>query len=712
MIGAPNRGVRFLPLPCAVAACALLALPSLAEAYVGPGAGFALVSSFFVVLTTIVVAVLSIVVWPVRMALRLIRGRRVARPLTGRLVIVGFDGQDPQLTERYLQAGRLPHFRRLAAMGSYHRLRTTFPAVSPVAWSSFSTGTNPGRHNIFDFLDRDLRTYRPVLSSTRIGRPDRHLRLGRFRIPLGKPEFRLLRKSRTFWSILGEHGIWSTILRVPITFPPERFHGAQLSAMSVPDLRGTQGTFTLYTTRPADARVSEGGLRIPVELRGNRLDLTLQGPEHPFVEHGPPLTVSLRVRLDRAAARAHVELDGTRVTLEPGRMTGWIAVTFRVAPGLTMSGICRLLLTELGEHFSLYVSPINIDPERPAMPISHPPFYATYLAKRIGRFATLGLAEDTSALNAGAIGDDDFLRQAYDIDGEREAMFFAALDRLRAGVLVSVFDATDRIQHMFWRQLEQEPSSVGRAAGTSGRDAIETLYEHNDALVGRILERLRPNDLLMVLSDHGFAPFRRGVNVNSWLREQGYLALKPDADGTGEWLRDVDWTRTRAYALGLTGMFVNLAGREAGGIVQPGKDADALKAEIIDRLSGLVDPDTGEVAITEVFDTRRLYSGPYLDNAPDFIVGYNTGYRSSWDSATGVPVGPIVQDNVKPWSGDHCIDPRLVPGVLFCSRRIDEEDPALVDIAPTVLRLFGLDPPAHMEGKPLFRANAREGEAA
>jgi predicted AlkP superfamily phosphohydrolase/phosphomutase len=400
------------------------------------------------------------------------------------------------------------------------------------------------------------------------------------------------------------------------------------------------------------------------------------------------------------------------MTLTPGRMSEWITVTFRLAPGVTVTGICRLLLTELGEHFSLYVTPINIDPDRPAMPISHPPFYATYLARRIGKFATLGLAEDTGALNAGVIGEDAFLQQVYDIDREREAMFFAALDRLRSGVLVSVFDATDRIQHMFWRQLDEgRGADRERPAVTTDANPIEELYAHNDALIGRILARLRPDDVLMVLSDHGFAPFRRGVNVNSWLRAQGYLVLRPGTDGTSEWLVDVDWSRTRAYALGLTGMFLNLAGREGAGIVQRGAEADALRAEIIGRLSGLVDPDTGEVGIAEVFDTRRLYSGPYLDNGPDFIVGYNTGYRVSWDSATGVAAGPVFQDNVKAWSGDHCIDPRLVPGVLFSSRRIDDDDPALIDIAPTALRLFGLDPPAYMEGKPLFHTGAREGMA-
>jgi len=695
-----SRSVGVAAFAGAIAIGLLLASPSPAEAYIGPGAGFALVSSFFAFLVTVVVAILSLALWPFRAAWRLIRRRSAARPRIKRLIIVGLDGQDPRLTEKYLNAGKLPNFRKLADAGGYRRLRTTCPSVSPVAWSSFSTGTNPGRHNIFDFLDRDRRTYLPTLSSTRISTVDRFLRAGRFRIPLRAPELRLLRKSTPFWTVLGAHGIWSTILRVPITFPPDRFYGAQLSAMSVPDLRGTQGTFTLCTTRPAGTAFKEGGLRIPVEVRDDRIEASIPGPDNPLLAGSPPLSVRLRVRLDRAAGLAHAELDGQRVTLQPGRMTGWISIAFRAAPGIKASGICRLLLTEMGEHVSIYVTPINLDPDRPAMPISHPAFYATYLAKRIGPFATLGLAEDTWALNEGVIGDEDFLRQVYDVDRERESMFFAALDRLRAGTLVSVFDATDRIQHMFWRHLEHDGN------------AIERLYEHNDALVGRVMDRLTPGDVLLVLSDHGFAPFRRGVNINGWLRSQGYLTLKASADGTSEWLRDVDWTKTRAYAVGLSGMFLNIEGREGAGIVRPGAEADALKSEIIGRLRGLVDSDNGAIAITEVFDTARVYSGPYVDNAPDFIVGYNSGYRISWDSASGVVAGPIFQDNTKAWSGDHCIDPRLVPGVLFSSRPIDEVDPALIDIAPTALQLFGVRPPAYMEGKSLFRFGPNEGAAA
>jgi len=671
------------------------------EAYIGPGAGFALLSSFFVLLTTVVVAIASLLFWPFRALLGVVSGKTAPRARIKRLIVVGLDGQDPKLTDRFMQEGLLPNFDRLARMGCYRRLRTTFPSLSPVAWSSFSTGTNPGRHNIFDFLDRDRQTYLPLLSSTRVGKVPRFLKLGRYRLPLGKPTLRLLRRSKPFWAILGEHRIWSTILRVPITFPPDNFHGAELSAMSTPDLLGTQGTFLLFTTRPSAARFKEGGIRVPVTLAGERIEATVQGPENVFLEGEPPLELAMRLSLDRAKRIVHADVGGVRVDLEPGTLSDWIRLRFPAVPGVEVTGLSRLLVTEMDEHFSLYMSPICIDPEKPAMPIAHPSYYATYLAKRIGPYSTLGLAEDTWALNEGVIDDGTFLQQTYDIDRERESMFFAALDRLKRGSLVCVFDATDRIQHMFWRYTEQgHPAAAGRD-DAQHRDAIQKLYQHNDALVGRVIERLRDGDVLMVISDHGFSSFRRGINLNSWLRREGYLVLKDDADGTGEWLRDVDWQKTKAYCLGLSGMFLNLRGREREGIVAPGAEASALKAEIIAKLNGLRDGERSEIGIREVFDTATLYEGPYVENAPELLIGYNAGYRTSWDCATGVVAGPVFEDNARPWSGDHGIDPRLVPGVFFCNRAIDSDQPSLIDIAPTALRLFGIEPPGYMDGRPL-----------
>jgi predicted AlkP superfamily phosphohydrolase/phosphomutase len=685
-----------------VVALALGLAPNAAFAYIGPGAGFTLMTSSFVFVTTIFVVVGSLLIWPFRAVWRRLRHGKPPRPWIRRLVIMGFDGQDPKLTSRFMAEGKLPNFEKLAKSGCYHPLQTTFPSISPVAWSSFCTGTQPGKHNIFDFLNRDLHTYLPRLSSTQIDAPERALRIGRFRIPLGTPAVRLLRKSKPFWTVLGESRIWSTILRVPITFPPERFHGAQLSAMCTPDLLGTQGTFLLYTTRKEPRRFKEGGIRVPLTTNTNYFETVIRGPENTFLEGNPPLELQLTLDLNRTGRHVDALVSGTTVRLVPGTLSPWVTLRFRAAPGVTIQGVCRMLVTEMDEHFSLYITPINIDPEKPAMPISHPAYYADYLAKKIGTFASLGLAEDTWALNEGVIDDATFLQQAYDIDTERQNMFFSSLEHLRRGCLVCVFDATDRIQHMFWRYVDPgHPAALG-ADANGQKDAIERIYRHNDGLVGRALEKLRDGDVLMVISDHGFTSFRRGVNLNTWLAQNGYLTLKAGATGESEWLADVDWSRTRAYVLGLTGLFLNLEGREAQGIVPPGAAADALKAELMARLAGLVDADKGEVAINELFDTARIYQGPYRANAPDLVVGYNAGYRVSWDCATGTAAGPVFEDNIKAWSGDHCVDPRLVPGILFCNHKIDRPDPALIDMAPTALALFGLEPPPYMEGRPLF----------
>ena len=699
------RTTRRLGAAAFVLSAAFVAMPSPAHAYIGPGAGFALASSFMVVFLTTLLAFVAVLAWPFRTLWRAVRHRKKAKARVKRLIVVGFDGQDPRITERLLEEGRLPNFRRLAGMGCYSRLRTSYPSITPVAWSSFSTGANPGKHNIFDFLDRDRRSYLPILSSVRIGKVEKHLKIGKLRIPLEKPELTLLRRSKPFWTVLGESNIWSTVIRVPISFPPDRFYGAQLGAMSIPDLLGTQGTFLLFTTRASNEKFKEGGMRVKLGANGKGPDhfqAAIPGPGDSLREGEPAMEIPIAITLDRAARRAAVDVAGHSVDVSVGVLSDWVPLTFKASLGMKAAGLCRMMVTEMDEHFSLYVTPISIDPEKPAMPIAHPSYYSTYLAKRVGPFSTLGLAEDTWALNEKVTDDRTFVRQTLDIDDERREMFFAALDRTRDGALVCVFDGTDRIQHMFWRYTEDGHPAAAGVPDRAHEKAIEEFYLRNDELLGRVLEKVKDGDLLMVLSDHGFTSFRRGVNLNTWLREKGYLHLKDGADGTSEWLQDVDWTRTRAYAVGLTGMFLNIEGREAGGIVKAGAEAEALKREIMEGLEGLRDEEAGATAINEAFDTNVIYDGPYKGNAPDLLIGYNHGYRASWDCASGVVHTPLFEDNVKAWSGDHCVDPRLVPGVFFCNRPIDTDDPSIVDIAPTALNLFGVEAPPHMEGKPLF----------
>lgn len=667
---------------------------SLPFAYIGPGAGFAFLGSFLTIVVSLLLSLFSLLIWPFRMLWSLVRRKQgFAKARVKRVIFLGLDGLDPKLTEEFMSAGKLPNFSRLRDQGSYRRLRTTFPSLSPVAWSTFATGVNPARHNIFDFLNRDLRSYVPELSSSKVRPPHRILKLGKYRIPLGRASVELRRKSEPFWKILGRHAIGCTILRVPITFPPDQFKGRLLSAMSTPDLRGTQGSFSWFTTNPEHLACT-GGSRYPLTRVANHLEGSLEGPENSFVEGAGPIQIPFRIVNASGPGTPSLEIQGESIMLRAGEYTPWIKLRFRGAPGASVTGIARFLFTSSGENFSLYATPLQIDPESPALPISHPRYYAVYLAKLLGSFATLGMAEDTWALNEGAIDEEAFLRQAELIKEEREAMFFSALERTRRGVVACVFDTSDRVQHMFFRYLD--PAS--RSARPDGHaEVIERLYRDMDRLVGETLKYVDRDTVLFVLSDHGFCAFHRGLNLNAWLHQNGYLTLKDGAAEGGEYFENVDWTRTRAYTFGLGGLYLNLRGREASGIVGP-EEAAPLKQELIEKLTNLKDEQTGDVAIQNVYAADAVYKGPYLGAAPDMIVGYAAGYRTSWDAAIGKVTAQVFEDNTKAWSGDHCVDPLLVPGVLFSTQKLDAEDPGIEDMAPTALRLFGVQPPKWMEG--------------
>ncbi len=672
-------------------------------AYIGPGAGFAFLSSFLVLFLTFILAIFSFLSWPFRFIFRMIRGKKAfQKSRVDQVVIVGLDGMAPELAEKFMAEGKLPQLSKLKAEGFYGRLRTTTPAISPVAWSSFMTGSNPSKHNIFDFLSRDPRTYLPDLSSARIGKPRRTLSLGKYKVPLSKPEIQGLRKSVPFWKILGEHGIFSTVLRVPITFPPEKFRGHLLSGMCAPDLKGSQGTFSFYTSDPAKVQKHEGGVVFPVEVKGDRVDGFLSGPENTMLKKPVEIKLPFRVRIDRARDAVHLEVSGQKMILARNTFSPWTRITFRPGLGIKIRSICKFYVSQISPHFEMYVTPLNIDPEKPALPISHPFIYSVYLSKLLGGFITLGEANDTWALNEGALDERAFLELTYSNHKEWEKMLFNALDKTRRGMVTCVFETTDSISHMFWRYLDKDHPALKKGPAAMGPEVIEDLFLKMDEMIGRVRAKMSPNGALFIMSDHGFKPFRRGVNINSWLFANGYLALKDSADRSGEWFKGVDWARTRAYALGLGGIYINQKGREAEGTVTAGAEARSLRAELAEKLGGLKDVASDATAINKIYDKDEIYAGPYKDNAPDLIVGYNSGYRASWDGVTGIVTGTVFEDNVKAWSGDHCIDPACVPGVLFSSLKLAAPSPSIMDIAPTVLELFGLRPPAHMDGASLL----------
>lgn len=673
------------------------------KAYIGPGAGFAFLSSFLVLFLTFLLAIFSFLSWPFRFFVRLIKGQQAYKKShINRLIILGLDGMEPALIEKYMSEGKLPNFSKLKNTGTYARLETTIPAISPVAWSSFMTGSHPCKHNIFDFLSRDPKTYLPELSSSRVSNPKRVLSIGKYNIPLSKPEIKGLRKSIPFWKILGDKGIFSTILRIPVTFPPEKFRGHLLSGMCTPDLKGSQGTFFFYTSDEEKIKKREGGINIPVTINNNSIETYISGPENTLVKTKEELRLPMRITFDNNKEEALMQVSGQEIKLKPKTFSDWIKITFRPGLGIKIKAICRFYITQLDPHFEMYLTPLNIDPEKPALPISYPFIYSVYLAKLLGSYITLGEANDTWALNEGVLSEQAFLELSYYNHQEWENMLFNAMNKTKKGMVVSWFETTDSIQHMFFRYLDEKHPALKTDQAKMSKKVIEDLYQKMDELVGKVYNQLDDKCVLVIMSDHGFKSFRRCVNLNSWLYKNGYLSLKAGKAKSEEWFKDVDWEKTKAYGLGLAGVYINQKGRESKGIVNPGEETKALKKELIQKLNGLKDEECGAIAINKVFDRDELPPGPYKENCPDLIIGYNEGYRVSWESVTGKVNDIFFEDNTKAWSGDHCIDPRIVPGIFFSNKKINTSTPSIVDIAPTALELFGVNPPSHMDGHSLI----------
>jgi predicted AlkP superfamily phosphohydrolase/phosphomutase len=584
-----------------------------------------------------------------------------------RLVILGFDGMDPVLARKWMDDGSLPNFRKLAAMGGFQFLPTSNPPQSPVAWSDFATGTGPGEHGIYDFLSRDPATYLPDFSISRVIPPEDFLSLFGMELPLDDSQIINRRIGMPFWSAVEESGGRSTVLRVPVTFPPDDIH-RMMAGMGVPDLLGTQGTYTVYTTRPSVSSDTSSSRSIRMRPADDgHIETLLEGPADPLTPGAPALNTSLL--LDPVGDRVRVRLGDADIQLSPGEWSDWITVSFKYFGPASVTGIVRVYLPSAYPRVQLYVSPINIDPRDPVMPLSSPAGYAAEMEDRFGLYHTIGMPEETWSLNDGHLTDHAFLEVVSVTLGEQENMFYDALDRHDSDVVVSVFVQTDRVSHMFYRGIDpQHP--LYKETDDEAREAIQWIYREADRVLGETMLRMDPQDRLIVLSDHGFAPFRRAVNLNRWLAAEGLLVLKDGNMDSSVGFTSVDWSRTRAYALGLNSIFINRAGREAHGIMDE-IEAAQIKQQIISNLPAMLDPESGLPAIRNVFDGALLYPGNANNDAPDLVVGYEPGFRASWQTTLGgVPVS-LIEDNNKKWSGDHCITPEAVPGVLFTSFKPD-----------------------------------------
>ena len=623
-----------------------------------------------------------------------------------KLIILGIDGLDPDLLAKFMAEGKMPNFARLAEQGSFRRLTTSIPPQSPVAWSNLITGMNAGGHGIFDFIHRDPKTFQLYFSTSRVEGPKHSLHIGSWVIPLGSGSAEQLRRGKAFWEILDEHGVPNYVYRIPANFPPIAAKGKTLSGMGTPDLRGTYGTFTFYTDDPTAAvGAVEGGDVVQVEVKNNRVAANLIGPENTFRKNSPPATQPFTVDVDPLEPVARIGLQDQQFVLKEGEWSRWVPVEFQLMPVIgNVKGICRFYLKQTHPRFQLYVSPINIDPEDPALPISTPSSYSSDLAKQIGEFHTQGIAEDTKALTAGVLDDKEFLEQSHTVLAEHRRAFDVEFPKFHDGLFFFYFSSLDLNAHMMWRLTDPQSPAYDAALAAQYGSSLEEFYQQIDQVLGEVMPKVDNNTTLLVLSDHGFAPYRRSFNLNTWLLNNGYIARKEFAGGdTSEPFSDVDWSRTRAYGLGLNGLYLNVRGREREGVVESGAQADSLLREIRQKLLEVRDPKDGTQVITRIDLASEAYQGPYARSGPDALVGYNRGYRAGWKTILGAFPADVLEDNTNAWSGDHCIDFTKVPGVLLSNRKIEAQAPALTDIAPTILSEFGIAKTKDMMGQSVFQ---------
>jgi predicted AlkP superfamily phosphohydrolase/phosphomutase len=622
---------------------------------------------------------------------------------TKKMIVLGLDGLDPVLTKRWIDEGRLPAFRRLLEQGGdFRALGTSLPPQTPVAWSNFITGMDPGGHAIFDFFNRDPKTYVPVFSATETSGGARTVRIGKTVIPLSGGQVRNLRKGRAFWQILEEAGIPSTIFKMPSNYPPVESKQRTLAGMNTPDLKGSYGIFSYYTNASTSVvqEAGGGGRVYDVFVVGNRVETELKGPVNTFRTDAPEAAVPFQVFLDPENAAAKIVFQGQEFVLRQGEWSGWKRVRFGLMPTQSVHGICLFYLKEVRPKFKLYVSPIHMDPARPALPISTPESYARELERRFGPFFTKGLPADTSALENGILDEEEFLALDHMVYEESMAMLEYELGRFDEGLLFYYFSNADQRQHMFWRLVDPGHPAYDEKLAARFGDVISRTYVEMDRALDLALRKADRDTVVLVMSDHGFNSFRRGFNLNTWLVREGYHRLKrPWKQEESAYFDNTDWAKTRAYGMGLNSLYINEKDREGQGAVAPGPDKDNLVHEISRKLEGLTDPVTGERVVLRAFISKDTYRGKNLETAPDIVLGFGRGYRISWQSPLGGFPREIVEDNTQRWSGDHMSAPDILPGIAFTNRKFTAGAPALEDLTASVLGVFGVEKPADMIGR-------------
>jgi predicted AlkP superfamily phosphohydrolase/phosphomutase len=645
---------------------------------------------------------------------------RVPKSTGKKVIVIGIDGMDPVLAETMMKAGDLPRLARLRAAGGFSPLGTSIPPQSPVAWANFINGAGPGSHGIFDFIHRHpsepwQSDHNPFYSASEITPGDGSWDVGDHRLRLDfwpfnhRPPTAVLRRQGVpFWDFLDEQGIPSTFYDLPSNYPPspsQHGHHRCICGMGTPDMLGSYGTYQHFAENGPPRPVHEGGgRRCPLSFERETARAQLLGPRNDYLIESQPVMVDFLVHRDQDAHAAVIELQGHKILLKEGQWSRWTRVDFELVmpwfvPNKHVTGICRFYLQEVAPNFRLYVTPINMDPAAPAMQMSEPASFIQDVSQHLGLFYTTGFQEDYSARKDHVFVDDEFLRQANMVLEERLRLFGDAVDNYDDGLLFFYFSSSDLQSHMFWWNSDKPHPTRSAPEAKKFFQHVQQLYKRLDKLIGDLVDRYGSRATIIVMSDHGFANFGRQFNLNTWLRNAGYLG-PPECTSI---LKDVNWSKTAAYGLGINGLYLNLKGREREGVIEPGDEREALLTELAGRLEAITDAG-GERVIRKVYRADQVYAGSATALAPDLIVGYSRGYRASWATCLGeIPKDEdVLLDNESPWSADHCADALEVPGVLFSNRPLRAKHPRLVDLAPSILAEFDLPTPSSMVGKNVF----------
>ncbi|MAW60464.1 MAG: hypothetical protein CMJ94_06485 [Planctomycetes bacterium] len=707
-----------------------------------------------------------------------------------RVVVFGVDGLDPELLQERIDRGLLPNFARLVEDGTFQPLQTSWPPQSPVSWSNFITGTNPGKHGLYDFIHVDRHNY-GVLSSMSTTEPvGLQISLMGYDMPLTGGAQLSTRQFPAFWEVMADAGVPVYVHRMPANYPMPETTAVTFPDMGTPDLAGAASGKAFLWTERADRSEKDSDSYYIRKAAVNRLPLQMAGDGRAVVKvplriYGPPDAAKSIIRKttekiealgrERRAAEAagnttraaelgveigelnammaaeqevfttfdaYLDYTGAepQVTVEigdhygiaqVGEWTGWVPVEFSVMGGLVaLSGYTRFLLKS-DEPFELYASPIQVDPWNPVFDVSTPSEAAAELADAIGPYYTQGFPDAYKAYKADLLNTAEFVSQSDTVLDERLEMMQYACDQLEenGGCLFFYTGSLDLRSHMLWwaqdplhPHQESVPGAVEDPNFPEYSQQIDRIYSQVDSALGKLLARIEQMEAdgkgpveLIIMSDHGFAPFRRKMHLNDWLLKEGYLVLKDGAepgmiavsgkteDGEIDWESSiVDWSKTKAYVVGFNGIILNRVGREAQGIVTDG-EADALLNEMRDKLLSLRDED-GTPVFTTIKKATEVFSGPMTGVAPDLQLGFNVGYGASDETAVGEITGDaVIVDNDSRWSGSHLMDPELVRGTIIVrSGATLSKDPALEDITATLYKAFSVVPPADMDGKPLF----------